>query len=150
MGLVATAFAALRASSLSTNISDTTYTYCYSGTWMVIEVNLGIIAANLAPLRRLMIIYFPRIFVTKASTHDHFQMPPRDRYGSARDGFWPTVNTIGSGARDERDSRMSHRSEVPLKDMETESKIKALQRLDSEGESSSDATDEQERSPYRV
>ncbi|KAK6409798.1 hypothetical protein LTR95_018272, partial [Oleoguttula sp. CCFEE 5521] len=57
LGLVATSFAALRASSLGLHISDTTYTYTFTGTWMTIEVNLGIIAANLAPLRGL-ISYF--------------------------------------------------------------------------------------------
>lgn len=48
LGLVSTAFALLRASSLGLNTSDLSWEYCWTAIWADIECYIGIIAANLA------------------------------------------------------------------------------------------------------
>ena len=141
MGLTATAFAALRASSLSTNILDTTYSYTYTGTWMVIETNLGIIAANLAPLRGLVVRFFPRIFSTHSGT-DRSGLPTHNTL--VPNGNQRAQNlTIGSQRR--RQSFTSDQSEVPLKDIVVQSHQREVRRADSDGLSSNDAGEEADR-----
>ncbi|CRG91595.1 hypothetical protein PISL3812_08645 [Talaromyces islandicus] len=48
LGLVATACALVRASSLGTSTKDLTYDYCVAAIWANVELHLGIIAANAA------------------------------------------------------------------------------------------------------
>ncbi|GAB7334240.1 hypothetical protein MBLNU13_g06282t1 [Cladosporium sp. NU13] len=47
-------FAILRAASLSLGLSDTTYDYKLTGTWMTLEVNFGLIASKIGPMHALL------------------------------------------------------------------------------------------------
>ncbi|KAJ4372379.1 hypothetical protein N0V83_004153 [Neocucurbitaria cava] len=57
LGLVATAVAIVRASSLGLKTADLSYDYCIAAIWANTELHLGIIATNLA-LSRMIWTYF--------------------------------------------------------------------------------------------
>ncbi|KAH7110103.1 hypothetical protein B0J11DRAFT_208068 [Dendryphion nanum] len=59
LGLIATATAIVRASSLGIKTADLTYDYCIAAIWANTELHLGIIATNLA-LGRMIWSYFIR------------------------------------------------------------------------------------------
>ncbi|KAK5734927.1 hypothetical protein LTR17_008560 [Elasticomyces elasticus] len=117
MGLIATAFAIVRAVSLSVTTVDTTYAYTYTGTWMMIETNLGIIATNLAPMRSVMHLF--RRQVTQY-THNRSHQHSSNKAGTAE-------QNSSYGRRSERDMAhaeeqraaspggASDESEIPLK-----------------------------------
>ncbi|GAB7334239.1 hypothetical protein MBLNU13_g06282t2 [Cladosporium sp. NU13] len=54
LGTIAFVFAILRAASLSLGLSDTTYDYKLTGTWMTLEVNFGLIASKIGPMHALL------------------------------------------------------------------------------------------------
>jgi hypothetical protein len=58
LGLVATACAAVRASSLGTTVTDLSYDYCIAAFWANTELHLGIIAANLAISQSIFAYFF--------------------------------------------------------------------------------------------
>ncbi|TKA83957.1 hypothetical protein B0A55_00238 [Friedmanniomyces simplex] len=122
MGLVATAFAAVRAASLSTTTTDTTYAYTYTGSWMIIETNLGIIATNLAPMRGVVNLFRRRV-VQYSQNRSHMHTLSKSGGGGN-----PTHDSV-YGRRSERDMLAdaearrrptssgggSDQSEIPLK-----------------------------------
>ena len=57
MGLIATAVAIVRASSLGTKTADLSYDYCIAAIWANTELHIGIIATNLS-LSRMIWAFF--------------------------------------------------------------------------------------------
>ena len=114
-----------------------TLTYTMTGVWMTIELNLGIIAANLA-LMRGVITFFKRKLFPKSTT----------TYGSKSNGTPAYAQyTFGSGparhhasaTSGRRMSGATDRSEIPLKlIMQTKEVVLA----ESEAQSSSEAADD--------
>jgi hypothetical protein len=126
MGLVCTAFAGLRAASLSTNIEDTTWAYTYTGTWMTFETGLGILAANLAPLRILFIKMFPSLGTTRGGYSRNTDPRRTPRMHSSSPYVPPHHNPYerheamvshGRSRNRDSDSFTSDRSQIPLKDV---------------------------------
>ncbi|KAH8590786.1 hypothetical protein B0O99DRAFT_579764 [Bisporella sp. PMI_857] len=90
LGLIATACAAIRASSLGTKITDLSWDYCIAAIWANTELHLGIIAANLA-CGRAIFMYFRNGCVSvvnsqkRLSTHNH-----------SRTGYFKTTELSGA------------------------------------------------------
>jgi hypothetical protein len=72
LGLIATAVAIIRASSLGIKTADLSYDYCIAAIWANTELHLGIIATNLALSRMMWSHFF-------GSTLPHTHTP---RYGT--------------------------------------------------------------------
>lgn len=116
MGLTATAFAGLRAASLGgTNISDTTYTYLMTGVWMTIELNLGIIAANLSTVKGWVKLFRSKVLGKEGTgtygSHTH-GTPMYIEYASHSGNRMGTAAARSGRRPSEADS---DRSEIPLK-----------------------------------
>ncbi|KAI6915214.1 hypothetical protein D0869_00935 [Hortaea werneckii] len=116
MGLTATAFAGLRAASLGgTNISDTTYTYLMTGVWITIELNLGIIAANLSTVKGWIKLFRSKVLGKEETgtygSHTH-GTPMYIKYGNHSGNRMGTAAARSGRRPSEADS---DRSEIPLK-----------------------------------
>ncbi|OBT91413.1 hypothetical protein VE01_10608 [Pseudogymnoascus verrucosus] len=81
LGLIATATAIVRASSLGTTTSDLTYAYCMAAIYGNTELHLGIIAANLSLSR---------------SIYGYFMGRNRDGTSGASGSVFPTIGSKGS------------------------------------------------------
>ncbi|KAH9876617.1 hypothetical protein J1614_003749 [Plenodomus biglobosus] len=114
LGLIATAVAIVRASSLGTRTADLSYDYCIAAIWANTELHLGIIATNLALSR--MIWGFVRGAPKTQTT---------PRYGSgsrlSRAGYVKSSNNrsqydkdgLGTDMRESEDNA-SQASQIPL------------------------------------
>ena len=76
LGLIATACAAVRASSLGTTVTDLSYDYCIAAIWANTELHLGIIAANLVVGKA--VVGFVR---------EWLGMDGKENYGYGDDGY---------------------------------------------------------------
>lgn len=81
LGLIATATAVVRASSLGTTTTDLTYAYCMAAIYGNTELHLGIIAANLSLSR---------------SIYGYFIGRNRDGVSGASGSVFPTIGSKGS------------------------------------------------------
>lgn len=81
LGLVATATAVVRASSLGTKTTDLSYDYCMAAIWGNTELHLGIIAANLS---------------LSSSIYGYFMGRNRDGVSGASGSLFPTIGSKGS------------------------------------------------------
>ncbi|KAK3110189.1 hypothetical protein LTR53_015777 [Teratosphaeriaceae sp. CCFEE 6253] len=117
MGLVATIFAAVRAASLSVKTTDTTYAYAYTGTWMIIETNLGIMATNIPPLRGVVNLFRRRVRQYSCRhSRGHASSPnelPTHEYTYGSGNGRATVET--EAPRPPSSGGGSDQSEIPLK-----------------------------------
>jgi hypothetical protein len=71
LGLIATAIAIIRASSLGTKTADLSYDYCIAAIWANSELHIGIIATNLA-VGRMIWQFFkggPKTMSSKSQPH---------------------------------------------------------------------------------
>jgi hypothetical protein len=114
MGLIATAVAIVRASSLGIKTADLSYDYCIAAIWANTELHLGIIATNLA-LSRMIWTMLKGDKASLASTHTQ-------RYGTGSElsrnnrGY---IRSVDPYAKDELDTRasfdnQSQASHIPL------------------------------------
>jgi hypothetical protein len=84
LGLIATAVAIIRASSLGIKTADLSYDYCIAAIWANTELHLGIIATNLA-LSRMMWSHFfgttlPQTNTPRYGTGSHLSRNTRNGY----------------------------------------------------------------------
>lgn len=70
LGLVATACAIVRATSLNILVTDMSYDYCIASIWASTELHLGIIATNLSLSRSISRYFFRRDIFSSSSTQD--------------------------------------------------------------------------------
>jgi hypothetical protein len=89
LGLVATAVAIIRASSLGIKTADLSYDYCIAAIWANTELHLGIIATNLA-LSRMMWSHFfgttlPHTNTPRYGTGSHLSRNTRNGYTKSSD-----------------------------------------------------------------
>jgi hypothetical protein len=115
LGLIATAVAIVRASSLGIKTADLSYDYCLAAIWANTELHLGIIATNLALSRMIW-----GCFVNEATS----LVSNTQRYGTGtthsknRAGYLKS-NDHSPYAKDDIDLRISldgrsHASQIPL------------------------------------
>ncbi|KAK3067334.1 hypothetical protein LTR53_015868 [Teratosphaeriaceae sp. CCFEE 6253] len=113
----ATIFAAVRAASLSVKTTDTTYAYAYTGTWMIIEANLGIMATNIPPLRGVVNLFRRRVRqYSRRHSRGHAsrtnELPIREyTYGSGN----ARATAATEAPRPPSSGGGSDQSEIPLK-----------------------------------
>lgn len=81
LGLVATATAIVRASSLGTKTTDLSYDYCIAAIWANTELHLGIIVTNLSLSR---------------SIYGYFMGCNQDGASGASGSLFPTIGSKGS------------------------------------------------------
>jgi len=114
MGLIATAVAIVRASSLGIKTADLSYDYCIAAIWANTELHLGIIATNLA-LSRMIWAVITGDKTSLASTNTQ-------RYGTGSQlsrnnrGYIKSVDPYLKDELDERnsDDNQSQASQIPL------------------------------------
>jgi hypothetical protein len=70
LGLVATACAIVRATSLNIQVTDMSYDYCIASIWASTELHLGIIATNLSLSRSISRYYIKSSFFSSFNTQD--------------------------------------------------------------------------------
>lgn len=68
LGLIATAAAIVRASSLGIRVTDLSYDYCIAAIWANTELHLGIIATNLSLARSIYGYFTGRVTTSLNST----------------------------------------------------------------------------------
>jgi hypothetical protein len=119
LGLIATAVAIVRASSLGIKTADLSYDYCIAAIWANTELHLGIIATNLA-LGRMIWSFF--LGGAKANSTNHTA-----RYGTgsnlsnSKNGYIKSIDRSPYGKNDieTRGSldNLSQASQIPLDPM---------------------------------
>ncbi|KAF2690607.1 hypothetical protein K458DRAFT_438484 [Lentithecium fluviatile CBS 122367] len=120
LGLIATAAAIVRASSLGTKTVDLSYDYCIAAIWANTELHLGIIATNLSLSRMIWAFFWggTKSLTSRSRSHATGSTP---RYGTgsriSRNGYIKShdrsVHTGDSAARGSMDN-FSQASQIPL------------------------------------
>jgi hypothetical protein len=118
LGLIATAVAIVRASSLGIKTADLSYDYCIAAIWANTELHLGIIATNLALSRMIWGFFFgapssssSTTYTPRYGTGSHLSRNTRPGYSRNGDGNQYTKNE--SGTRVSVDN-ISQASQIPL------------------------------------
>lgn len=112
LGLLCTICSAVRAKSLNPKTKDIAYEYAIVAIWALTELNLGIIATNLA-LSRSLFYYF-----TKRDQDQRDTSHPRSHGSRLRSRTLPAPSTppyTADSARRSSSRSRSEDSEVPLK-----------------------------------
>ena len=117
LGLIATAVAIVRASSLGLKTADLSYDYCIAAIWANTELHIGIIATNLA-LSRMIWSVFWRSGGTTSSSQTPYYYSTRVSVGNRKSGL---VGAIGSRRFDDEETivrasvdNSSQASQIPL------------------------------------
>jgi hypothetical protein len=117
LGLIATAIAIVRASSLGIKTADLSYDYCIAAIWANTELHLGIIATNLA-LSRMIWAFFVGGTTSPSSnaqtarygTGSHLSRTGRNGYTKSSDRSPYTKD----GSERISDDNLSQASQIPL------------------------------------
>jgi hypothetical protein len=117
LGLIATAVAIVRASSLGTKTADLSYDYCIAAIWANTELHLGIIATNLA-LSRMMWSHFfgstlPHTHTPRYGTGSHLSRNTKNGYTKSSDRSDQGMYGKDLGMRVSVDN-VSQTSQIPL------------------------------------
>lgn len=116
LGLIATAIAIVRASSLGIKTADLSYDYCVAAIWANTELHLGIIATNLA-LSRMIWAFLRDGTQTLTSTNTpHYgngSHLSKSRNGYLRSEDRNVYNENGLDTRGSADN-LSQASQIPL------------------------------------
>jgi hypothetical protein len=117
LGLIATAVAIIRASSLGIKTADLSYDYCIAAIWANTELHLGIIATNLALSRMIWALFF--------GERESFSSSNTPRYGTGtqfsrtKHGYMKSGDERGPFTEEDLDTKVSfdtqsQASHIPL------------------------------------